>query len=388
MWFLGTKQRQSVVLIDIGSSAVGGGYVHYEEGKLPVIYYTVRLPIEKREGEELKSAMLRTLDLVGNELIETGAPTLRRETGSGHIDGVLVSVSSPWQETKVRTETINPGKPFTFTKRILSEAVSSNAHIPEGRVSFGESVIATILNGYDIPNPIGKKVSRAEVVVLSSTLEKDATDEIRARIRKLYLTHTITFTAFAPVAYAVLRDTYPHERDFLVLEVSNESTNLAFVKGGLLVDVGTLPNGIQALLLATHAAERMTVDEEQGLAAAPKVGEQPGYINPGRNARFSVRAQQARDEWLKALTDLFREFAQMHALPRTLFLITQPEARDYLKRAIDSDLVHALWLSDEPLSVITVLPEQFASRVRARASADCDSYLSILALYQQKLIGK
>jgi hypothetical protein len=170
MWFFKRKSNSSMVLITIGSSAVSGAYVHYKAGQTPTIFYTTRQVIEQRTGEDLQAAMLRSLDQIGTDLIEKGAPVLRRETGSGHVDGVLVSVAGPWQETHVRTETIQPGKPFVFTRAILSEAVAAGSKIPEDRVGFGEQVIATILNGYDIPNAIGKKANRAEVVILTSVL--------------------------------------------------------------------------------------------------------------------------------------------------------------------------------------------------------------------------
>ncbi len=83
MWPFRSKSRSSVVLIEISSSGVAGAYAHFKEKELPTIYYTVRKAIEPREGEALKDAMLRTLDAVGTELIESEAPTLRRMTGSG-----------------------------------------------------------------------------------------------------------------------------------------------------------------------------------------------------------------------------------------------------------------------------------------------------------------
>jgi hypothetical protein len=382
MWPFKKKERLSMVLIAINSSSVCGAYAHYSKNEPPTIYFSVSKHISPREHESQTDAMLRTLDDVGHDLIETGAPTLRRETGSGHADGVLVSVADPWQQTAVHTQTIQPGKQFTFTRAMLSEIIASSEHVPDDRISFGESVIATILNGYDIPNPIGKKANRAEVIVLSSTLEKKLTETIHAKVRKLYHTHDIAFTAFAPVAYTVLRSLYPHEKDFLVLNVETDGTDLSFVKNGVLVDVGSLPQGLSSLLTASRAAERMTIEEEAGMAR--RMSEQPGYLNPDRNARFSLRAETARDEWVKSLADRLKTFANQHPLPRTLFLLTEPAARDYLKRALDSHVLHALWLSDEPLAIISITPEQFSSRLRTRSADEISVFLSILALYQQK----
>ncbi|MDB4992163.1 MAG: hypothetical protein JWL75_408, partial [Parcubacteria group bacterium] len=40
------------------------------------------------------------------------------------------------------------------------------------------------------------------------------------------------------------------------------------------------------------------------------------------------------------------------------------------------------------LSIITVTSEQFTSKVRSRTEVETPIYLSILALYQQKVAGK
>lgn len=385
MWLFGRTSRSSSVLITVGSSKVSGAYVEYANNQPPTFHYTATRAIEPHEGEEEKAAMLRALELVGNELIEIGAPALRRATGSGRVDQVLISMAGPWQDTQVRTQAVNPGKQFTFTRAMLGELVTGSAQLPPDRVSLGDTVIATILNGYQVPSPIGKKANRAEAVILSSTLDRQTMEDVRQRVRRLYHTHTISFVTFLPTAYAVLRDLYPHERDFLMLDVSAAGTGLAFVKSGLLVNIGRVPLGLTALLSATRAAERMTIEEEAGIAQ--KVGDQPGYVNPDRNARFTVRADAARDEWLKGLADLLKDFAKSQALPRTLFLLTESGARDYLKRALDSDILHALWLSDEPLTVITVLPEQFSSKLKAVGHADPSIFLNILALYQARLLA-
>lgn len=384
MWPFTKRDRQSMVLITIGSSNVSGGYVQYEKQQTPIFHYSATRPIEPHEGEEPLHAMLRALELVGNELIELGAPTLRRATGSGRVDGVLVSMAGPWQETNVRTQSVSPGKEFTFTRAMLGELIAGHEQVPEGRVSLGESVVATQLNGYQVPNPLGKRATRAEVTLISSTLEAATVEEVRTRVRKLYHAHDISFVAFLPIAYAVLRDMYPHERDFLILDVSNVGTSVGFVKGGFIVDIGRLPLGLDSLLTATRAAERMTIEEEE--AQIPSTGDQPGYVNPTRNARFAVRAEAARDEWLKGIAALLQDFAKSHALPRSLFLLSEPGARDYLKRALDSNILHALWLSDEPLTVITMAPEQFTQRLKAVGHADPSIFLSILALYQERLI--
>lgn len=381
MWPFRKRNMSCVVTIDIGSSSVGGAFAVFEKGKPPTMYYTVRLPIDTREGESIDNAMLRTLQDVHTYLIRDGAPLVHRELGSAHIDEVLVSVAAPWQETRVKTETIAPGKPFIFTKAMLSDVVSA-IEVPEDRISSGESVIATILNGYETNQPYDKEITRIDLVILSSTLQKDVTEAIRKSIRSSFHTRAITMTSFAPVAYAVLRDMYPHERDFLVLDVTGEGTDVAFVKRGLLIDVGTLSQGVNSLLDSGRRAGLRTVAEEKETAKIPM--HQPGYINQNRNARFGLRAESAEKEWIETLSSVLREFAGRHALPRTLFLLADEEVRAYLKRALDNGTLHSLWLSDSPLGIIPISPPQFTPYLQTRGLAEGDIFLSILALFYKK----
>jgi hypothetical protein len=378
---LGKKQHATHILIDIGSASVGGAYAHIESNGRPTIHYATRIIIETRDGETVDASMVRTLKEVTDALVKDGAPQVRRETGNAHADGVLVSVAAPWQETKIRTETTQAVRPFLFTKKLLSELVAKNAKIPEDRIDSGDSVIATILNGYETANPFGKHVKRVELVVLSSTLQKDVTDEVEKTLRGAFHTHQISFTGFAPASYQVFRDLYPHEHDYLLLDIRGVRSDLAFIQRGLLMDVGSIQLGTHDLLSLGRAA----IDD--GVQITPRTGDLgASYLNPERNARFGVRVAEAQEHWVSGLAELLRTFSNKHALPRTLFLLADDDVRGYLIRALDAPILHSLWLSDEPLRIVPVTPAQFSSYVRLQGDVAGDIFLELLALYYAKSI--
>lgn len=369
------KKRRSLALIDIGSASVGGAYADFTEGQQPVLYYTVRIPIELRAQETITGSMLRALSEVERFLIEEGAPALHRETGSGHIDSVLVSVGAPWQETTVETRSIQETKPFTFTRALLAEASANIDTLKEDRIDSGRTVIATILNGYETANPFGKHARRADLVVLSSTLEKSASKEILASLRHAFHTHNITLTAFAPAAYSVFRDLYPHQKDFIVLDVSGTATDAAFVKRGLLAGVRSVPHGIHELL-------------EGGARAAMSGAQLPsiGILDPLRNTAFDAKARAVEETWLLGLREVFSEFAGRQALPRMLFLLADDNERDFLKRVLEKSELRTLWLSDEPLSIVPITPAHLAPYVKTRGIAEGDLFLAMLTLYAARSI--
>ncbi|HYE23162.1 MAG TPA: hypothetical protein VEA92_01765 [Candidatus Paceibacterota bacterium] len=365
-------ERRSVALIDIGSGSVGGAFAHFEALSSPSIYYTARVPIEVREGEAPDTSMLRALEVLGNILITHGAPLLRQETGSAHIDSVVASVAAPWQDTKILVGSKEEEKPFTFTHSLLDDIAGKCEIDTKGRTRCQNSVIATILNGYEVNDPFGKRTKRADLVILSSSLEEAIAQNIERALRKVFHAHEVSLTAFAPLSYAVIRDMYPHEKDFLIIDVEGEATDLAFVKRGLLADVASVPQGTNALL---DAISRGHTTITEGSA---------GVIDTGRNARFAQLVGKMEEDWLCGITDALKSFSTRHALPRTIFLLADEQARGFLERVIDTPKVHSLWLSDEPLTVITLSEKHIAQHVKTKGAAEGDLFLAMMALYSNK----
>lgn len=366
------RTPKTVALIDIGSSSIGGGYATLGKDGTPRLHYATRVPIELHERPMIALDMLKALGMLGNKLINEGAPQLRKVLGSGKVDTVLASIGSPWQETSVRSEIVEKIKPFTFTKAIMNEALANGAKVPEGRVPSGELVVATLLNGYETKNPFGKRAQRAELVVLSSTIDRSMAEGMRDVFGHLYHTRDIEVSAFAPIAYSVLRDLYPHEKDFLVMHVSGEATDLALVKRGILVDVASITCGVNGLERAARKGEPLSMTANGD--PAPKVPRAP-------------QNDSAKKEWLDSLANCLKDFSKRRALPRTVFLLADEEARAYLTKILDDQMLHSLWLSDEPLTIIPSLPQHLSDRITCDEGCEKDLFISMLALSVGKDTG-
>ncbi len=363
----------SIALIDIGSGSVGGGYLSLGKNG-PTLEYAVRVPITIHPDESVESSMLRALVAVNKELTIAGASALRRATGSGSVGEVFVSIAAPWQDTKVRLERIEEAKPFTFTRAMLQTVVQKTAQLPTGRISSGESAIAVRLNGYQTSQPFGKQAKLAEIVILSSTVEESITDKVRKALRASYHSHHITFTAFAPLAYIVLRDMYPHEREFMVIDVTGEATEMVFIRHGFLSSVLSVPYGVHHLLKTLGNAVPPTSDMQEVKDGVHLIKNQTANIS------------EARDTWLTEILEALKAYSERHALPRTIFLLSDDPVRDYIRHALDDSRLRTLWLSDEPLSILPVLASQFLPHIKIGASGSADLFLMMLALYQGKRI--
>jgi hypothetical protein len=336
--FFREKRTESVALIDIGVGSVAGAYVQYASDTQPALLYMRRLPIEMRKGESRERAMLRALEVLGDALIREGAPALMRATGSGSIDAVLVSVDAPWQKTSIRTEHFERKTPFTFSKSLVDSTLKETSTAAPGELLVDESIIGTILNGYETRDPYGKEVLRASIIIITSHIDERVANDIHSVIRGLYHTKNILSIAGSSVRYQAMRIAFPHEREALILDATGPTTSIALVRRDLLVDV----------------------------------------------IEIKMKGDTAdTDAWLKKVMDELAELGERFPLPRTIFLLAREPGIVSLRKTLDAANLGKLWLSDNPPKIVSVLGSHLTNSIRQETTSPPDLSLLLMALFWQ-----
>ncbi|HUY62831.1 MAG TPA: hypothetical protein VMV50_03565 [Candidatus Paceibacterota bacterium] len=330
-----SKRTESAVLIDIGAASVGGACAKFV-GDEPTLVYTRRLPIELRKGEAHERAMLRALEVLGDALIREGAPALLRETGSGTPVDFLVSIDSPWQQTVIRTERIEKQEPFVFTKGLVNDVLKKAGAVEKGMLLSSESIIGTILNGYETRDPYGKRVHRASVLILTSYIDHRIAEGVTALLERFYHTKHIPLISGSSLRYQVVRIAFPYERDAIILDASSPLVALALVRNSLLAVISETPDGA---------------------VGSP--------------------------EWLKEIRNVLSEFAKRYPLPRTIFLLARETDVGNLRETLAAADIGSLWLSDSPPNIVSILTSHVASSVHQAAESSPDLHLILMALYWQ-----
>ncbi|HRH24034.1 MAG TPA: hypothetical protein PK109_00375 [Candidatus Paceibacterota bacterium] len=368
MSLFGSKNKsKAVVLIDVTSSSIGGAYAIVSESAPAALLYTTRVALPTTGADVPSELMLRALDEVLQDLRINGAPILHRRTGSGSVQAVVASVGAPWQTTNIRTETVVEEKPFLFTDAIIAGA-KKKGEIPVGRYSSEESVLATLLNGYETPQPVGKRAKRAEIILLGATMEEETAKLMRRALSSFSALHEVRFSGLASVVSTAVALAFPHEKEYLALRVSGEVTELVFVKRGHPMFVSHIPSGLNVFARAAKST---------GYASFPDGGD---IIDRTKSTELDAGLKEAEEAWTTAVATCLKEFTATHALPRTLFLIVDKEAREFIRRVLDVPQVHALWLSDEPLATIALECSHFSKNMACETGVEEDLMLGLLAL--------
>ena len=332
--FGGAKKAESIALIEMGPESVAVGLAHFKEGMPPVIVYAHRVPIAEEGGAQEAA---RTLATLGEQVIRAGAPLLVRAAGTGRINSALVSVKAPWQETTIRSEKVERTTPFTFTRDLLKTAIQKSTEAPKGRLLADEFVIATMLDGYAIKEPIGRRASRVSIVILSSFIDEAFSQAIAATLRKLFHTESVRLVAASATRYEALRDIFPHEEDYLTVDTAGSSIVTTLIRHGLLSAV-------------EHA-----------------------LVTKG-----------AKDAWLAAFTKTLEMVTKRYPLPRKIFLLTVDGEPAVLKQQIEGAPLAPLRLSDEPPIVVPIAPAQLTDLVRLAPDVAPDLGLELMAAFWRR----
>lgn len=360
----GKPRGRNIAVVDISPASVGAAFSTIAGVAPPAIVYSSRVDNESASGAT--PGALRALDAVAREMSLKGAPALKNATGSGSVEEAYVLVGAPWQRSKLYVHTIEKEKPFIFSEAMLHEAMA------EGKKD-GSTVsrIASVLNGYETPMPVGKRATRAEIVLLASSIEPEIEPYIKRAVRSFVGSAHLSYVSFGSTAHLVLEGHFPHERDFIALRIGTEATELASIKQNHLVGVETVPVGAGHF---TRAAR------EHGIVSSSVPDAGKGLIDVENNERLSEKLAQVEETWTATMKDAFLKIAAEGALPRVIFLFAEERSLPFFKRLLDSPTLHQLWLSDEPLSVIPVGKRHFAQFMRHIKEDTDDSVLDMLAL--------
>lgn len=326
-WFEKKSEAQSVVLIDIDCESVGGAYARFAPGKKPTLLYTRRLRISSHEGERAVPALERTLEQLGEILINEGAPALARAADSGRVPAIIASIASPWESVTLRRERLESVRPFIFTKDIAAEALKHSAAAPQGFVIAEESILSTALNGYETADPYGRETKEAHLLILTSAVDKRVADSVAAQVRRSYHTRALSLIAATPVASFSMRELFPHEQEYLAIAYRGGEYSAALVRRGSLAGVVTG----------------------------------------------------------KDLNETLSAVARENPLPHMVFLIAEEPRRPQLVNEFHSARTGSLWLAGASPRAIPLTESLIAPFVAVGGEASRDLFLSLLALfYAQK----
>ena len=316
-----TQNGTTALLIDIGSASVGGALVRIEAGKTPHILGTVREDISFQE--ELSSTRFV---LAMNHALDRVLKTVQSKTKDVGIPAnIFCTLSSPWFILKNRHIQIARPEAFEVTPRVLEEFLNEDIEhlkdelketLPPKDVRIIEKkVIQMKLNGYDVKNPYGRKVSRMELSMTAGVSSARVIQSIEKKLSNFFHTTSLHFGAFPIAAFSAVRDIFPEEKNFLFLDITGEATDVSLVNDDLLVGTISFPCGKNFFIREISAGLRTPHEEAVSLFRMFLAG----TLHNSKQNDVKNLVEYVENKWLARFEKALATLSKEGVLPRQVF---------------------------------------------------------------------
>ncbi len=389
-----SKKRDSgcSLVFDIGSGSVGGAIVLTSEKYTPTVLYSFRSDIpfqEEATGLRLLSLMLRSLSQVVLAISREGFD----EAGfGGHypkIKEAVISLSAPWIISKTSFLKLQNKEPMRITQQVfatlLEESIKdlhlSEKNIPRGSIQIEERLIKSVLDGYETSSPYEKEATAAEFAVFSSFSVPRVTEKIIDIITRSFHPKTISFHSFALLSFVTLREVYPGEEHFIVVDVSGEQTELSIVKRGVLIETVTFPFGRNHLV---RILKKNTGMPPLGTEVFFRL-----YTESSGTGKMFERVKKmlisAEEQWRNEFVKALRAFSEELFLPKTLFIAADEDVMPIFSRAASGGDFSAFMISPRAFRIIPVNAELLAPLIKWNSSGAPDPFIGLISSFANNL---
>ena len=386
------KDSDVFLVFDIGSGSVGGALILTSATHTPTLLYSFRSEIpfqEEATGLRLLSLMLRALSQVVLAIVHEGFEVAGFGSHRPRIQEALISLSAPWVISKTFFLRLRNKEPMLITENVFTgllqesekNAESEDKDIPKGSVQIEQKLIKSVLNGYETSLPYGKLAYEAEFAVLGGFSVPRVTEKITDTITQLLHAKHLTFHSFSLIAFAMLRELYPAEENFLFADISGEQTEISVAKKGVLVETVTFPFGKNHLI---RSLKKDTNIPAGGASALFKL-----YAEDAGTGKLFERTKKLLDtagkDWQTRFMKTLSDFSGEVFLPKTLFLTADDDVLPIFKKAIASGDVSSFTISSSPFQIIAVQGGTLSPLIRTGTSYSHDPFIEMVSAFANRV---
>jgi hypothetical protein len=383
-----TSGQHFVIIFDIGSSSVGGSFVSIGEGKTPEIIFATRRDIPFQE----KLNFPRFLDLMVKTLEEMFV-TMQKAGGGVKITQAFCVLASPWYASQTRLMRYNQQEPFVVTEKGLGKLIQKEIDLFRDSKLFVHSKVGDTmpeimeskniqmkLNGYEVRNPFGKRVSELEIALYISMIPANIYKSINESIMKFWHVPNAHFASFSFVAFDLIRGVFPDEASFLFMDISGEMTDISLAKDNVLLESISFPAGKNILTRA--------LIEKMKTTPTAAISELNLYLENKSTKEHARQVEEALDaasrEWLTYFEDALTQLSIEFPIPKTVFYTTDSNVVKWFERAIEqADFTK--FSQEEGAFTVRSLGSEFLSKfVRAAEPDFQDPFLAVEAIFAKK----
>ena len=154
-------------------------------------------------------------------------------------------LSSSWYEVQIKNLKFKEEKLFNISSKFISAILDEESKkFTESRGKLIEkNVIQILLNGYNTNNPYGKEALTVDTTIFISSMSGEIQDRIKDILETVFTSSDVSFNTFALASFSVVRDIFKTEKNFLLLDISGEMTDIILVRNETITKIASFKLG-------------------------------------------------------------------------------------------------------------------------------------------------
>lgn len=380
--FSSQNQPETVALIHIGSASVGVALAEIG-GATPTFYFTAREPLpfqDTLEYDRFYEATFSTLEHLLKTLATDGVAQYAKIQGRpARIHRVGLVLSSTWYVSKTLVLNKTASTPFRITPDVLRTLAASGRktfeedvrkgtypHIGADAVVLEESLVEAALNGYATHEPLQKMTKDLKVSLLISLMSASFSERVFASIDRVMSNYSLHPHSYGLTAFSIIRDIFPEEKNFLIVDIDGEVTDIAVVKDEILSESISFPCGM-------HSVLRCLGDDGGSIEIRAKLLERESHKG----------VKKAREAWLKEYANALSALGEHFAIPNRVFLSGNSEVLPWFAEVLTLyDGKEGVFA--KPRMVTPLVEKLFLPHLALQGGARYDVNLATLLLFFDK----
>jgi cell division ATPase FtsA len=318
--FSAKKQEEFIGVIAISSGAVSGAVFLKTQNDLPVVVADSlkRLPVvEKGSEHRIEKNILKKLDEVLVCLLEEVKVKPSK---------IYCILSAPFAFAEIRTIKIGKDKEFVFTRKIEDSVITNEVKIfrdsgEENSVLIDKKVTNVLLNGYSVDNPYGIKAKNVELEVFLSASYKNFINALEDKIHKTFKSR-IFFSSNMLASFVFARDVFSLSKESIILDISEENTEIVFSKSGYMASTASIPFGMNYLIRVI--SEDLMVSYPQAESMLNLYND--GLLSHENEKEIKSTIEHLMERWMGSMKRVFTEILPSRNIPHRIFIKTNEKS--------------------------------------------------------------
>ncbi len=383
------KEKEELVLVfDIGSSSVGGALFYMQSSGVPKIIFSTREPIPLEteiNSDRFFSSTASTLEILAGKisLAKLGAPKK-----------IFCVLSSPWYAMQIRVIKLEKNDSFVFTSKLADSLIKKEVDLFEeeyvmkyhqGTVKRIElKNIKTSLNGYHTTEPLGQTAKELEMNVFISISPEEVLRKIENAIGRHFNSKNITFSSLALASFAVARDLFSNQDDFLLVDIGGELTDILMSKKDIMRESISYPLGNNSLIRSIASSLGLTLAEARSLFSMYK----ENHADDITIKKLEPIMNDFKKEWLKNFQESLVNFSNDLSIPSTVIITAGKTSMPFFGEIIKSEQFNQYTLTESKFKLVFLDTETLHGIASFSENSERDSFLTIESIYINRFLNQ